>query len=216
MNINKLISISLITVFSVFFIPAALAEEGNLNDSSGRSVRDGFRGCVLADSNTFDPDCRPEVPQPVVEKPQPIVLPPPVVYTAPPPPPKRAPVIQVLNLNASGGSNFANHSAKLTALARARLSDFATHIRTSDVTPVSIGIVGHTDSNGTVAHNQKLSIKRAVSIANFLVDQGLNKELIRISGKGESQPVASNKTPMGRAANRRVEITINGRKLIER
>lgn len=214
MNIKNLTTISAISAFLVFYFPLALAEEGNLGDSSGRSVRSGSGGCILVDSKTYYPDCRPDVP--VAEKPEPIVVQQPVVYKAPPQPAKRAPVIQVLNLNASGGSNFANDSAKLTPLARARLSDFATHIKTSDVTPVSIEIMGHTDSNGSVAHNQRLSIKRAVSIANFLVGQGLNKELIRVSGRGESQPVADNKTAVGRAANRRVEITIAGRKIIER
>ena len=101
-------------------------------------------------------------------------------------------------------------------MARARLSDFAYRVRTEDVTPVSISIVGHTDSTGSITHNNKLSMRRAIAIADFLVSQGLNKNIMRVSGKGESEPVTSNTTKAGRAANRRVEITVSGRKFVEK
>lgn len=70
--------------------------------------------------------------------------------------------------------------------------------------------VGHTDSIGTEAYNQKLSERRAASVKAYLVSKGIDANRIYTEGKGESQPVASNKTKEGRAQNRRVEIEIVG------
>ncbi len=70
--------------------------------------------------------------------------------------------------------------------------------------------VGHTDSIGTDAYNQKLSVRRAESVKAYLVSKGIEKNRIYTEGKGEKQPVASNKTKEGRAKNRRVEIEVVG------
>ncbi len=69
-------------------------------------------------------------------------------------------------------------------------------------------IVGHTDSVGTDSYNQALSERRAQAARDFLVAQGVAASRIRAVGRGESEPVASNDTPEGRQANRRVEIAI--------
>jgi OmpA-OmpF porin, OOP family len=70
--------------------------------------------------------------------------------------------------------------------------------------------VGHTDSVGTDAYNQKLSIRRAEAVKKHLVSQGIEAKRIYVEGKGESQPVADNKTADGRAKNRRVQIEAIG------
>jgi OOP family OmpA-OmpF porin len=70
--------------------------------------------------------------------------------------------------------------------------------------------VGHTDSEGTDAYNQKLSVRRAESVKAYLVSKGIEKNRIYTEGKGEKQPVADNKTKEGRAKNRRVEIEVVG------
>ena len=70
--------------------------------------------------------------------------------------------------------------------------------------------VGHTDSVGTDAYNQKLSIRRAEAVKKYLVSQGIEAKRIYVEGKGESQPVADNKTADGRAKNRRVQIEAIG------
>ena len=70
--------------------------------------------------------------------------------------------------------------------------------------------VGHTDSVGTDAYNQKLSVRRAESVKAYLVSKGIEKNRIYTEGKGEKQPVADNKTKEGRAKNRRVEIEVVG------
>ena len=69
---------------------------------------------------------------------------------------------------------------------------------------------GHTDSVGTDAYNQKLSVRRADAVKKYLVSKGIADNRIQIEGKGESQPVADNKTDDGRAKNRRVQIEVIG------
>jgi outer membrane protein OmpA-like peptidoglycan-associated protein len=69
-------------------------------------------------------------------------------------------------------------------------------------------LVGHTDSIGTDAYNQRLSVRRAEAVRNFLVSQGIAATRLSVVGKGESEPVAPNTTAEGRAQNRRVEITL--------
>lgn len=69
---------------------------------------------------------------------------------------------------------------------------------------------GHTDSIGTDAYNLKLSQRRANAVKAYLVQKGMDPNRIYVEGKGESQPIASNKTREGRAKNRRVEIEIVG------
>ncbi len=72
----------------------------------------------------------------------------------------------------------------------------------------TIEVIGHTDNTGSAAYNQDLSQRRANSVANVLRDSGVQGGRIAAYGRGEDQPVASNLTPQGRAANRRVEIII--------
>ena len=69
-----------------------------------------------------------------------------------------------------------------------------------------VDINGHTDSTGSVQHNQGLSQRRAQSVANYLAMQNVDSRRFAVQGLGSSQPVASNATPEGRALNRRVEI----------
>jgi outer membrane protein OmpA-like peptidoglycan-associated protein len=71
-----------------------------------------------------------------------------------------------------------------------------------------IHVVGHTDSDGTDPYNQGLSERRAGSVANLLANDGVASSRIRIEGRGEREPVASNTTAEGKRRNRRVDIVI--------
>jgi OOP family OmpA-OmpF porin len=70
--------------------------------------------------------------------------------------------------------------------------------------------VGHTDSIGTDAYNQRLSVRRAEAVKAFLVSKGIERNRVYTEGKGKKQPVADNRTKEGRAKNRRVEIEVVG------
>lgn len=72
----------------------------------------------------------------------------------------------------------------------------------------NVRIVGHTDNSGAAEHNQDLSERRANSVADVLLDNGVAFERIQTTGRGEDQPIASNLTDEGKAQNRRVEIVI--------
>ncbi|MGA9254728.1 MAG: OmpA family protein [Roseobacter sp.] len=72
----------------------------------------------------------------------------------------------------------------------------------------TIQVVGHTDSDGSADYNQRLSERRATAVGGILVDAGVPFGRVQTFGRGESQPVASNLDPAGKARNRRVEIVI--------
>jgi OmpA-OmpF porin, OOP family len=91
---------------------------------------------------------------------------------------------------------------------RAKLDDLVTKIK--DVNLEVIIAVGHTDWIGTVAYNQKLSVRRAEAVKAYLVSKGIEKNRVYTEGKGKSQPIADNRTAEGRAKNRRVEIEVVG------
>ena len=72
----------------------------------------------------------------------------------------------------------------------------------------TVDVVGHTDSDGDAAYNQRLSQDRANSVANLLIGAGVPRYRVVAYGRGEEQPVASNLSAAGKAQNRRVEFII--------
>jgi OOP family OmpA-OmpF porin len=111
-----------------------------------------------------------------------------------------------VTLNADALFDF--DKSVLKPAAKASLDSLAGKVKS--LTLEVIVAVGHTDSVGTDAYNQKLSIRRAESVKKYLVSQGIEAKRIYVEGKGESQPVADNKTAEGRAKNRRVQIEAIG------
>ena len=75
-----------------------------------------------------------------------------------------------------------------------------------------IAVNGYTDITGSVAYNDKLSRKRAISVASYLASQGVLPGRMAVHGYGPGDPIASNKTKTGRSENRRVEIIITSQK----
>jgi OOP family OmpA-OmpF porin len=73
--------------------------------------------------------------------------------------------------------------------------------------------VGHADSRGDADYNQKLSERRAQSVADYMISQGIDASVIAVSGRGEANPVASNASREGRAKNRRVDASFSGEKI---
>ena len=91
---------------------------------------------------------------------------------------------------------------------KAKLDDLVSKVKGINLEVIIA--VGHTDSVGSDAYNQKLSVRRSEAVKAYLVSKGIEKNRVYTEGKGEKQPVADNKTAEGRAKNRRVEIEVVG------
>ncbi|KKA04746.1 membrane protein [Pseudomonas ogarae] len=105
--------------------------------------------------------------------------------------------------------HFEFNKATLTPADKDVLSTVATRLK-QETSTAQLRVTGHTDSVGSDAYNQRLSEKRANSVVQYLVENGVPRaSFVSVSGAGESQPVADNKTADGRAMNRRTEIKIN-------
>lgn len=112
----------------------------------------------------------------------------------------------VIKLNLPDGVTFDFGKANLKPQFYPALDNVASTLAQYNQTIVEVS--GHTDSVGSDAANQTLSVQRANSVGNYLIGKGLVRERFEIVGFGETQPVASNDTDSGRALNRRVEIRV--------
>jgi outer membrane protein, adhesin transport system len=125
----------------------------------------------------------------------------PAIVVRSPAPPAR------INLSADALFDFDQYVLKEEG--RRALDDLYDRIRSVDIDLVLI--VGHTDSVGSEPYNDRLSLRRANSVRNYLVGRGADPARIRTEGRGETQPIADNATEEGRARNRRVEVQITER-----
>jgi OmpA-OmpF porin, OOP family len=130
-------------------------------------------------------------------KPPPPPPPPPKVEPPPPPPP---PPEETVNIPSP--VTFAVASDRLTPESDTALKLLAEYLtKKKEVT--RFRIEGHTDSDGNKADNQRLSEGRALSVARWLVEHGIDCKRLIAVGFGESKPIADNGTPEGRSQNRR-------------
>ncbi len=201
--INKIISLSAIALTTVLMSTSALAHSGKfLSDGAGNRVLDGNGDCVLA--NNGADVCAP--PAPVVVAPAPVVKPAPKPVVVPEPP-KRI----VQNVSFAGDALFATNSAVLTDAGKASVDPIIVGSR--KVNDFKVALIGHADSRGDAGYNQKLSERRAQSVADYMVNRGVKASAITVSGRGEASPVASNASREGRAKNRRVDASFSGEKI---
>jgi outer membrane protein OmpA-like peptidoglycan-associated protein len=107
-----------------------------------------------------------------------------------------------------GGVHFATGTANIDSPAREGLARFSGIV--ASYPGLRFNIEGHTDSVGSAAMNNELSMRRAMSARDYLISQGVAASSINVQGFGFSMPVADNSTGDGRARNRRVEIVISG------
>ena len=109
-----------------------------------------------------------------------------------------------LKLNIPNDISFDTNSATIKPQMRSVLDPFVNSLK--DDPNARLTIVGHTDSTGSDAVNNPLSVERAQSVRDYLAARGVSPTRIATMGRGEHEPVADNTTEAGRARNRRVEI----------
>ena len=156
---------------------------------------------------TAAPGCDGWIAPPPPPAPAPVVTPPP--KAEPKPAPKPAPAASKVTYAADAFFDF--DKAVLKPEGKAKLDDLVSKVKGINLEVIIA--VGHTDSVGSDAYNQKLSIKRAEDVKAYLVSKRIEKNRVYTEGKGEKQPVADNKTKEGRAKNRRVEIEVVGTRM---
>ena len=111
-----------------------------------------------------------------------------------------------LKLNIPSDISFDTGRADIQPNFRTVLDQFAQGLR--DNAGSTVRIIGHTDSTGSDAINNPLSVNRAASTRDYLVDRGIAANRIAVDGRGSREPIADNTSDAGRARNRRVEIFV--------
>ncbi len=185
---------------------AAAQTVDNWRNASG-DVWKNSTGLCWRDANwtpaTAAKDCDGAVAAPAV------AAPPPAPRAAPAPAPApaaQAPAASKVTYAADTFFDF--DKSVLKPAGKAKLDDLVGKVKGINLEVIIA--VGHTDSVGNDAYNQKLSVRRDEAVKAYLVTKGIEKNRIYTEGKGEKQPVADNKTKEGRAKNRRVEIEVVG------
>ncbi len=158
-------------------------------------------GCATQDEPKPAPAPQPEAPRQAPPPP-----PPPAPKPAAKPKPAPKPVAEKVTFAAD--VNFDFNKSTLKPEGRSKLDDLANKVKGINLEVIIV--IGHADAVGSDEYNQKLSVRRAEAVKAYLVSKGVETNRVYTEGKGEKQPVASNKTADGRAKNRRDEIEVIG------
>lgn len=211
-------TVAVVAPMSVFAQPATTAPGriDNWRNVDGNVWKNGTRELCWRD-NFWTPatavaDCdgalKPVVAAAPVAPPPPAPEPAPAAPAPAPAPVAVAPVPSSEKVTYAADAFFDFNKADLKQEAKTKLDDLVS--KTKEINLEVIIAVGHTDSIGGDAYNDKLSVKRAESIKTYLTSKGVEANRVYTEGKGKKQPVADNKTAEGRAKNRRVEIEVVG------
>ena len=201
---------------AMLFASAALATAAgaqtvdNWRNASGDLVwKNGTNEYCWRDANwtpaTAAAGCDGAIAAPAPAAAAPAAAPAPAAKPAPAPAPAPAVATKVTY---AADAFFDFDKSVLKAEGKAKLDDLVSKVKGINLEVIIA--VGHTDSVGSDAYNQKLSVRRAEAVKAYLVSKGIEKNRVYTEGKGEKQPVADNKTAEGRAKNRRVEIEVVG------
>jgi OOP family OmpA-OmpF porin len=186
------IAVGLLFANTVLAHEAGTVNESYVGDARHHYVTDSSGNCVRTSSwkvEDMTVDCGAE---------------PPVAKAPPAPPP--APVYEKKTMSAE--ALFDHDKSILKPEGKAALQELGDEIKAKGARVVDIDVIGHTDSDGTEEYNQALSVRRAESVRDYLVSEGVDGSIIDVSGQGESNPIVSNATREGRAQNRRVDIHV--------
>lgn len=197
-------------------IKASTPKSAYVQDARGVIVRNPFGLCWRTGYWT-PADAVPGCDLPICVEPERLengkcVAPPPPPPAAPAPAPAvvpaPAPVPTSEKVTYNADAFFDFDKAVLKPEGKQSLDELTTKL--GGINAEVVIAVGHTDSVGTDAYNDKLSVRRAESVKAYLLSKGVESSRVYTEGKGEKQPVADNKTAEGRAKNRRVEIEVVG------
>ncbi|MFZ6688379.1 outer membrane protein OmpA [Undibacterium sp. SXout11W] len=188
-------------------IKASTPNSAYVQDGRGVVAMDPFGLCWRTGYWT-PADAVPGCDAPLVKEAAPAPAPAPAPVVVPAPAPKPAPVPTSEKVTFAASALFDFDKAVLKPEGKKQLDDMAAKLK--EINLEVVVAVGHTDSVGTDAYNQKLSVRRAEAVKAYLVTKGIEANRVYTEGKGKKQPVADNKTAEGRAKNRRVEIEVVG------
>jgi OOP family OmpA-OmpF porin len=208
MKISSLGKLTFGVAIVAFAAGTAYANVGpNVTDASGNPVRDASGACIVG-SGINHPDCNPAKAAPAkpAEPAKPAAPSAPAAPATPAPKPAPASVKQSVVIQADALFDF--DKSVLRPDGKKSIDEAMAKLKGVDVEMVIA--TGHTDSIGTDAYNQKLSERRAMAVKDYLVSKGMAAAKVTTIGKGETQPVATNKTAEGRQKNRRVDIEFKG------
>jgi OmpA-OmpF porin, OOP family len=208
MNKRNSVALAATIGFAVAVLPFSVSAEdelvqGYVKDSSGQVYKNSYGECwrtAYKDTTEKLEECGYKKIEPVVEAPAPAPAPTPIIET----------VYEAIVINAAFLFGF--DSAELTDDAKAVIEERVEKFNGNAELTQNVSVIGHTDSTGPEAYNQKLSERRAQSVADYLEEnKNISDDRIDVEGRGESEPAASNATREGRAQNRRVVIHVEGK-----
>lgn len=209
-NFNKSASVFAVGVLalSAASVFAQVADNANWAAGGGGQWKNGTNEACWRSSNWTPATAAKGCDGAIVAPPPAPVAPPPAAPAPAPVPAPVAPVPVSEKVTFAADAFFDFDKATLKPEGRAKLDDVVSKL--SGVNLEVVIAVGHTDSVGSDAYNQSLSLKRAEAVKAYLTGKGIDKSRVYTEGKGEKQPVADNKTSAGREKNRRVEIEVVG------
>jgi OOP family OmpA-OmpF porin len=179
-----------------------------LQDGQGRAVLDGSGNCVLT-SGQILPECGPKVvPAAPASPARPAPEAPPAATAPTPTPAAPAPSSVRQSVVIQADALFDFDKSVVRPDGKRAIDEALSKLNGVDMDMVIA--TGHTDSIGTAKYNQRLSERRANAVKEYLVSKGIPASKVTTIGKGETQPVATNKTAEGRQKNRRVDIEFKG------
>ncbi len=207
---------------AVLFASAVLASAAgaqtvdNWRAADGTVWKNGTNEFCWRDANwtpaTAAKGCDGEIKMAPAAAPAPVAAPAAAAAAAPAPaasaPAPAAPAAAAAKVTYAADAFFDFDKAVLKADGKAKLDDLVSKVKAINLEVIIA--VGHADSTGPDAYNQKLSVRRSEAVKAYLVSKGIEANRVYTEGKGEAQPVADNKTREGRAKNRRVEIEVVG------
>ncbi len=210
---KKLNKVAMLVAAAAFASVAGAQTVDNWVNPNGITWKNGTNELCWRDANwtpaTAAPGCDGAIVAPKAAAPAgagPAVAPGVAPVTAKPAAPSQP--VAATKVTYAADAFFDFDKSVLKAEGKAKLDDLVGKVKGINLEVIIA--VGHTDSVGSDAYNQKLSVRRSEAVKAYLVSKGIEKNRVYTEGKGEKQPVADNKTKEGRSKNRRVEIEVVG------